>query len=145
MRRTCLRNSATNCPRPSGRPVRVLARADNGPAIGSSRGHLSGCTQSRGIHERTERHPKAWADFEEKCRKYAIGLLLAEHREKSGLSLSQLAKQINMQKAALSRLENHGEDLRLSTLARYVEATGRPRSLRIFPSAGSVPDPTASV
>ncbi len=72
-------------------------------------------------------------------------MLLAEHREKSGLTLSQLAKRINMQKAALSRLENHGEDVRLPTLARYVEAPGRPLSLTIFPSAGSVPDPTASV
>jgi hypothetical protein len=40
-----------------------------------------------------------------------------------------------MQKTALSRLENHGEDVRLSTITRYVEATGRPLSLRIFPSS----------
>jgi HTH-type transcriptional regulator / antitoxin HipB len=91
------------------------------------------------ISERKARSPKAWANFEEKYRKYAIGMLLAEHREKAGLSLSQLAKRINMQKAALSRLENHGEDVRLSTITRYVEATGRPLSLRILPSVGPRP------
>ena len=91
------------------------------------------------ISERKVRSPKAWARFEEKYRKYAIGMLLAEHREKAGMSLSQLAKRIKMQKAALSRLENHGEDVRLSTITRYVEATGRPLSLRIFPSTGRRP------
>ena len=68
-----------------------------------------------GIGERTGRSPKAWANFEEKYHKYAIGMLLAEHRENAGMSLSQLAKRIKMQKAALSRLENHGEHVRLST------------------------------
>jgi len=86
------------------------------------------------IGERKTRSPKAWANFEEKYRKYAIGMLLAEHREKAGMSLSQLAKRIKMQKAALSRLENHGEDVRLSTITRYVEATGLPLSLKIFPN-----------
>ncbi|MGH7997481.1 MAG: helix-turn-helix domain-containing protein [Opitutaceae bacterium] len=89
------------------------------------------------IRDRKRRNPKAWTAFEDKYRRYAIGMLLAEHREKSGMSLGEFAKRIKMQKAALSRLENHGEDVRLSTITRYVEATGRPLSLRIFPSAGS--------
>jgi transcriptional regulator with XRE-family HTH domain len=88
------------------------------------------------IHARKARNPRAWADFEDKYRRYAIGMLLAEHREKSGLTLSQLAKRVKMQKAALSRLENHGEDIRLSTITRYVEATGRPLLLRIIPDRG---------
>jgi transcriptional regulator with XRE-family HTH domain len=87
------------------------------------------------ISERKARNPRAWADLEEKYHKYAIGMLLAEHREKAGLSLGEFAKRAKMQKAALSRLENHGEDVRLSTITRYVEATGRPLALRIFPSA----------
>ena len=33
------------------------------------------------ISERKVRSPKAWAKFEEKYHKYAIGMLLAEHRE----------------------------------------------------------------
>jgi transcriptional regulator with XRE-family HTH domain len=45
-------------------------------------------------------------------------MLLAEHREKSGLTQSQFAKRVKMQKTALSRLENHGEDVRLSTITR---------------------------
>jgi transcriptional regulator with XRE-family HTH domain len=87
------------------------------------------------ISERKARSPRAWAKFEEKYRRYSIGMLLAEHRERAGFSLSELAKRTKMQKTALSRLENHGEDVRLSTITRYGEATGRPIALRIFPTA----------
>lgn len=86
------------------------------------------------IRERRARNPGAWAGFAEDYRRYAIGMLLAEHRAKAGLSLAELAKRIKMQKTALSRLENHGEDVRLSTIARYVEATGRPLTFRISPT-----------
>jgi HTH-type transcriptional regulator/antitoxin HipB len=85
------------------------------------------------ISEKKAKSPKAWAGFEDKYRRHAIGLLLAEHREKSGLTLAQFAKRAKMQKSALSRMENHGEDVRLSTITRYVEATGRPLSLQISP------------
>lgn len=86
------------------------------------------------ISERKARNPKAWSGFEQRYHRYAIGLLLAGHRQRSGLSLGQLAKVTHMQKAALSRLENHGEDVRLSTITRYVEATGRPLVLKIRPN-----------
>ena len=86
------------------------------------------------ISERKTRSPQAWAKFDDNYRKFAIGMLLAEHREKSGLTLSQFAKRVKMQKNALSRLENHGEDVRLSTITRYVEATGRSLQLNIVPN-----------
>jgi len=88
------------------------------------------------IRKRRARNPKAWADFDAKYRQYALGLLLAEHRQKAGLTLSVLAKRMKMQKSALSRLENHGEDIRLSTIARYVDATGLPLALKIYPGEG---------
>ncbi|HTB64548.1 MAG TPA: helix-turn-helix transcriptional regulator [Opitutales bacterium] len=89
------------------------------------------------IRKRRNRNPRAWADFDAKYRQYALGLLLAEHRQKAGLTLSVLAKRMRMQKSALSRLENHGEDMRLSTIARYVDATRRPLSLKIYPGEGA--------
>jgi transcriptional regulator with XRE-family HTH domain len=85
------------------------------------------------IAARKARNPKAWANFDENYRQYAIGMLLAEHRERAGLTLSELARRTKMNKTALSRLENHGEDVRLSTITRYVEATGKPLALKISP------------
>ena len=87
------------------------------------------------ISEKKAKSPKAWANFDDRYHKYAIGMLLAEHREKAGLSLSEFAKKAKMEKSALSRLENHGEDVRLSTITRYVEATGKPLALNIYPGA----------
>lgn len=86
------------------------------------------------IAARKARNPKAWAKFDKNYQRYAIGMLLAAHRERSGLSLSQLAKMARMQKTALSRLENHGEDVRLSTISRYVQATGQTFNLKIVPA-----------
>ena len=39
---------------------------------------------------------KAWSHFEEKYRGPAIGILLADYREKAGLSLSELSRRIKM-------------------------------------------------
>lgn len=36
------------------------------------------------ITERKARSPKAWANFDENYQRFAIGMLLAEHREKRG-------------------------------------------------------------
>ena len=89
------------------------------------------------IAERKAKNPKRWAKFEDKYQAYAVGMLLAEYREQAGVSLSEMAKLAGMHKAALSRLENHGEDVRFSTLARYVEATGKPMSFKILPPRSS--------
>lgn len=86
------------------------------------------------ISERKARNPKAWASFDTEYQQYAVGALLAEHRKKSGLTLTELARRMKMQKGALSRLENHGEDVQLSTIARYVQATGRPLAIKVLPT-----------
>lgn len=87
------------------------------------------------IAARKARNPKAWARFDENYRRYAIGMMLAEHRERAGLGLTEFARRTRMKKAAISRLENHGSDVRLSTIGRYVAATGKPFALRISPAA----------
>jgi transcriptional regulator with XRE-family HTH domain len=89
------------------------------------------------ITDRKAKNPKRWAKFEDKYRAYAVGMLLAEYREQAGVSLTELAKLAGMHKTALSRLENHGEDVRFSTLARYVEATGKPMLFKILPQRAS--------
>ena len=88
------------------------------------------------IEESKAKDPKGWAHFETKYRTYKIGMQLAAYRERSGYTLTRLAKAAKMQKTALSRLENHGDDVRLSTIIRLVEATGKPMAFRISPSSG---------
>jgi HTH-type transcriptional regulator / antitoxin HipB len=88
------------------------------------------------IEQRKKRNPQAWANFEKKYENYYVGSLLSDIREKAGVSLSLLSRRSNIHQTALSRLENHGEDVRLSTLTRYAAATRRPILLKITPNGG---------
>ncbi len=47
---------------------------------------------------------------------FKIGILLRRAREESGMTQEQIAKLLNTQKSAISRIENHAEDIRPSTL-----------------------------
>lgn len=89
------------------------------------------------ISARKARNPKAWANFEKRYAEHAVGQLLADYREQAGLSLSEFARRSNMAKSALSRLENHGEDVRLSTIIRYVQTAGTPLQLTVYPAVSA--------
>ena len=63
--------------------------------------------------------------FENGYKAFKIGALLKQIREESGLTQAEMAKQLNTQKSAISRIENHAEDIRLSTLEKFVSVLGR--------------------
>ena len=56
---------------------------------------------------------------------FKIGVLLKQLREESGLTQEQLAEKLQTKKSVISRIENHSEDIRLSTLRRYAKTLGR--------------------
>ncbi len=62
---------------------------------------------------------------------FKLGVMLRMAREKSGLTQEELAKKLNTKKSAISRIENHAEDIRLSTLEKFAEALGRKLKLSI--------------
>ena len=69
---------------------------------------------------------KSFAEgFDKEYEKFRIGYLLKEAREKSGMTQEELAKIMNTYKGNISRIENHAEDIRLSTLGKFSEALGR--------------------
>ena len=70
-------------------------------------------------------------DFEVGYENFKIGVLLKQAREEAGFSQEELANRLNTHKSAISRIENHSEDIRLSTLKEYLEAVGKKLSLRI--------------
>jgi len=45
-------------------------------------------------------------------------------REKSGFTQEELANKLDTKKSAISRMENHAEDIRLSTLEKYARVLG---------------------
>ena len=54
-----------------------------------------------------------------------LGAMLQLAREDAGMTQEEVAQRLGTKKSAISRIENHAGDLRLSTLQRYAEAVGR--------------------
>ena len=70
-------------------------------------------------------------NFEDRYETFKIGILLKKAREEAGLTQDEIAKKLKTKKSAISRIENHSEDIRLSTLKNYVEALGKKLQLVI--------------
>ena len=82
--------------------------------------------------EKRKKQSKYIADnFEDRYETFKIGILLKKAREEAGLTQDDVAKKLKTKKSAISRIENHSEDIRLSTLKNYVEALGKKLQLVI--------------
>lgn len=77
------------------------------------------------VAERKARDPEFAENFDIGYANFKIGVLLKQVRESAGLTQEELAKKLNTRKSAISRIENHAEDIRLSTLERFAKALGR--------------------
>jgi len=74
------------------------------------------------ISKRKKEDPEFADGFEEGYQKFKIGVMLRMAREEAGLTQQEVADKLDTHKSAVSRMENHGEDIRLSTLEKYAEA-----------------------
>jgi HTH-type transcriptional regulator/antitoxin HipB len=70
--------------------------------------------------------------FEGGYQKFKIGVILKEARKAAGLTQEELARRIKTQKTAVSRIENHSRDIRLSTLEKVASALGKRLQIRIL-------------
>ena len=83
------------------------------------------------IKKRKSRDKDFAKDFDKGYRDFKIGVILKQAREEAGLSQSQLAHKIGTQKTSISRIENHAEDIKLSTLEKVALALGRQLKINI--------------
>jgi HTH-type transcriptional regulator / antitoxin HipB len=79
----------------------------------------------RYIAERKQRDAEFAVGFEEGYEQCKIGATLRQAREAAGLTQERIAQELKTTKSAISRLENHAEDVRLSTLRKYAHAVGK--------------------
>tara|TARA_B100000029_G_C16810944_1_gene680421 strand:- start:181 stop:456 length:276 start_codon:yes stop_codon:yes gene_type:complete len=77
------------------------------------------------IAQRKKTDPEFAEGFEDGYREFEIGVLLRQAREEAGMTQEQLATLIQTKKTAISRLENHAEDIKLSTLNKVARALGK--------------------
>ncbi len=68
--------------------------------------------------------PKFNEGYEEGYQAFKIGVLLRQARENSGLTQDEIAQRLNTKKSAISRIENHAEDIKLSTLEKFASVLG---------------------
>jgi len=83
------------------------------------------------ISKRKKDNPDFAEGFEVGYENFKIGILLKQARQKAGLTQLEMAEAIGTKKTAISRLENHTADIRLSTLEKYAKALGKKISISI--------------
>ena len=83
------------------------------------------------IERRRKLSPKFAKNFDKGYEQFKIGVLLKQARLEAGLTQEQVANILNTKKSAISRIENHAEDIRLSTLANYAKAVGKSLHLEV--------------
>ena len=70
-------------------------------------------------------------NFDKGYEQFKIGVLLKQARLDAGLTQEQVAGKLKTGKSAISRIENHAEDIRLSTLVNYARALGKSLKLEV--------------
>jgi HTH-type transcriptional regulator / antitoxin HipB len=79
----------------------------------------------RYIKKRKKTDPEFAKGFDEGYRDFRIGVVLRQAREEAGLTQEELADRVGTQKTAISRIENHAEDIKLSTIQKVAKALGK--------------------
>ncbi len=78
-----------------------------------------------------KRDPEFAKGFDTGYEQFKIGVLLKQAREEAGLTQEELAVKLNTKKSAISRIENHAEDIKLSTLEKFAHALGKQLRLEV--------------
>ncbi|HDP68063.1 MAG TPA: XRE family transcriptional regulator [Candidatus Marinimicrobia bacterium] len=76
------------------------------------------------IEDRKSRDIGFSENFDTGYENFKVRILLKQMREKSGFTQEELANKLDTKKSAISRMENHAEDIRLSTLEKYARVLG---------------------
>ena len=83
------------------------------------------------IGKRKKREGKFADGYDEGYEQFKIGVVLRQAREEAGLTQEELARRLHTKKTAISRIENHAEDIKLSTLERVASALGKRLEVKI--------------
>ncbi len=83
------------------------------------------------IQKTSERDPEFAENFEVGYDNFKIGVILRQAREAAGFTQDEVAKKLQTNKSAISRIENHADDVRLSTIQKYAQAIGTNLQIRL--------------
>ena len=77
------------------------------------------------IEKRKKTDPEFAEGYDEGYEAFKIGVLLKMERQSAGLTQEEVARRLGTKKSAVSRIENHAEDIKLSTLEKFAAAMGK--------------------
>ena len=83
------------------------------------------------IETRKKQSPQFAKNFDKGYEQFKIGILLKQARIEAGFTQEEVADKLRTKKSAISGIENHAEDIRLSTLVNYAQAAGKHLQLEI--------------
>jgi DNA-binding XRE family transcriptional regulator len=81
--------------------------------------------------------PEVVANAQAKAAEMLLNIHLAELRERLNKTQNEMAQALGIKQPTVAGMEKQGQDLKLSTLKRYVEATGSKLRLEIDLPDGS--------
>ncbi|MBT3193040.1 MAG: helix-turn-helix transcriptional regulator [Verrucomicrobia bacterium] len=83
------------------------------------------------IKKRKSRDPEFAKGYDSGYEQFKIGVMLKQARLEAGVTQEELASRLHTKKTAISRIENHAADIKLSTLENFAEAIGKRLTLKI--------------
>jgi len=86
----------------------------------------------RFIAEQKKLDPAFAEGYDEGYENFKIGVLLQLSREQANLTQEEVARKMGTKKSAISRIENHADNITLSTLRKYAKALGKKVHLEII-------------
>ena len=70
-------------------------------------------------------------NFEEGYQEFKIGEMLKMARKETGLTQEDIANAMQTKKSTISRIENHAQDIRLSTLQAFAHIMGKKLKIQL--------------
>ena len=83
------------------------------------------------VEERKKRDKEFADGYDTGYEKFKVGVMLRQAREAAGLTQEEMARRLKTKKTAISRIENHAEDIKLSTLEKVAMALGKRLHVKI--------------
>ncbi len=77
------------------------------------------------INKRKKSDKEFEKNFDAGYQEFKIGEILKQARLEKGLTQEDIANKLNTKKSAISRIENHAQDIRLSTLQNFAQTLGK--------------------